>query len=451
VKRTLYANLIHWKNSQRRKPLLLKGARQTGKTYLLREFGNREYSNVAYFDFEQDPRLKSLFDPDLDPRRIASDLEIYSGTQITPGRDLIILDEIQASDRALASLKYFSDQAPEYHIAGAGSLLGISLSQPSSFPVGKVNFLDLQPMSFFEFLDAMGDRRLSKLLSGLHEIAPVPEAIHQQLIERLSDYFFVGGMPEAVKCFAERGGAAEVRQIQHEVLDSYVLDFAKHAPSSEIPKLRMTWESIPRHLGKENKKFMFSAVRKGARAREYENALRWLEDAGLVHLCHAVVSSRMPLKHYADRSIFKVYPLDIGLLGAMVQVQPQTPITAEALFSEYRGALTESYVAQQIIATGHKDLFYWRSRGGKAELDFLLSLSDAVVPIEVKAGTSLQSRSLRSYADQFDPEIMVRASLRNLKKDGQICNVPLYAVESVPHLVGIADEPTHQTGTNRSD
>ena len=451
MKRTLYEDLVHWKNSRRRKPLLLKGARQTGKTYLLREFGAREYANVSYFDFEQDPRLKSLFDPDLKPQRIISDLETYSGARIVPDRDLIIFDEIQASDRALASLKYFSDQAPEFHIAGAGSLLGISLSQPSSFPVGKVNFLDLQPMSFFEFLDATGNRRLSKLLSGLHEIAPVPEAIHHQLIERLRDYFFVGGMPEAVKCFADREGAAEVRQIQHEILNSYVLDFAKHAPSSEIPKLRMIWDSIPRHLGKENKKFMFSAVRKGARAREYENALRWLEDAGLVHLCYAVISSRMPLKHYADRSVFKVYPLDIGLLGAMVQVQPQTPITAETLFTEYRGALTESYVAQQIVAAGHEDLFYWRSRGGKAELDFLLSLSGAVVPIEVKAGTSLQSRSLKSYANQFDPEIMVRASLRNLKKDGRICNIPLYAVESTADLIEAADEPTNSVETNRSD
>lgn len=440
MKRTLYDDLVRWKHSRRRKPLLLKGARQTGKTYLLRRFGDREYSKVAYFDFERDPRLDSLFEPDLNPLRIVSDLGVFTNSEIRPERDLIIFDEIQASNRALASLKYFNDQAPEYHVAGAGSLLGISLSQPASFPVGKVNFFDLRPMSFLEFLEATGKPQLSSLLEGIHDISPIPDAIHIELIERLREYYFVGGMPEAVKYFSEVGNPEEIRQIHNEILDSHVLDFAKHAPASDIPKLRLIWESIPRHLAKENKKFVFSAVRKGARAREYESALRWLEDAGLIHLCHAVTSSRLPLKHYADRSVFKVFPLDIGLLGAMVQVQPQTMTDSQVLFTEYRGALTESYVAQQLVAIGHKDLFYWRSSGGKAELDFLLDHLGSVVPIEVKAGVSLRSKSLRSYGDQFDPEIMVRTSLKNLKKDGRICNIPLYAVEALPHLIGIANQ-----------
>lgn len=440
MKRTLYEDLAHWKQSKRRKPLLLRGARQTGKTFLLRQFGGREFNKIAYFDFERDPRLSSIFDADLDPHRIVSDLEIYTGIKIRAKHDLIVFDEIQASNRALASLKYFNDQAPEYHIAGAGSLLGISLSQPASFPVGKVSFLDLRPMSFLEFLEAIGKSQFAKLLDMPDEISPFPEAIHQELIDRLREYFFVGGMPEAVRSFVEDGDAQAVQQIHNEILDSYTLDFAKHAPSRDIPKLRLIWESIPKHLGKENKKFMFSAVRRGGRAREYESALRWLEDAGLVHLCHAVTSSRTPLKHHADRNIFKVYPLDIGLMGAMVHVQPQAMIDGDAVFAEYRGALTESYFSQQQVAIGHKDLFYWRSSGGKAEVDFLLEQQGSVVPIEVKSGVNLRSKSLKSYSNQFDPEISVRASLRNLKIDGRICNIPLYAVEALPLLIRIATQ-----------
>jgi len=435
MERDLYADLVGWKTSSRRKPLLLRGARQTGKTFLLRQFGDREYERIVYCNFEEDPALDGFFHRDLDPHRIVAELSVYKDFDIKPDRDLIIFDEIQASDRGLTSLKYFQEKAGGYHVAAAGSLLGIKMSRPGSFPVGKVNFLDLHPMSFLEYLGAMGKPRYAELLRELAEPQPLPEAIHSDMVNLLRTYYFVGGMPEAVRVYAESGDARITRQIQNEVLDSYLLDFAKHAPATDIPKLGLIWDSIPKHLAKENKKFMFSAVKKGARARGYENALKWLQDAGLVHLCHVVSSSRSPLKHYADRSIFKVYALDVGLLGAMARTPPEVAVQGDRVFTEYRGALAENYVAQELVAAGEPDLYFWRSTGGKAELDFLCEVGRIVVPVEVKAGLSHKSKSLRSYDQQFSPEVLVRASLLNLKRDGKICNIPLYAVSRLRQLV----------------
>jgi len=435
MERTLYADLVQWKSSPRRKPLLLRGARQTGKTFLLRQFGDREYERIVYCNFEEDPALDGFFHRDLDPHRIVAELSLYKGLDIEPDRHLIIFDEVQASNRALTSLKYFQELAEGYHVAAAGSLLGIRMSRPGSFPVGKVNFLDLHPMSFLEFLRAMGKQRYAKLLLGLTEPEPLPDAIHSDMISLLRTYYFVGGMPEAVGNHVDAGDTRITRQIQNEILDSYLLDFAKHAPAMDIPKLGLIWDSIPRHLAKENKKFMFSAVKKGARAREYENALRWLQDAGLVHFCYAVSSSRFPLKHYADRSIFKVYALDVGLLGAMARTPAEITVQGDRLFTEYRGALAENYVAQELVAGGQPDLYYWRSSGGRAELDFLYEIGRTVVPLEVKAGLSRTSKSLRSYDQQFAPEMLVRSNLLNLKKDGKICNIPLYAVSRVRQFV----------------
>ena len=274
MERDLYADLVGWKTSSRRKPLLLRGARQTGKTFLLRQFGDREYERIVYCNFEEDPALDGFFHRDLDPHRIVAELSVYKDFDIKPDRDLIIFDEIQASDRGLTSLKYFQEKAGGYHVAAAGSLLGIKMSRPGSFPVGKVNFLDLHPMSFLEYLGAMGKPRYAELLRELAEPQPLPEAIHSDMVNLLRTYYFVGGMPEAVRVYAESGDARITRQIQNEVLDSYLLDFAKHAPATDIPKLGLIWDSIPKHLAKENKKFMFSAVKKGARARGYENALK---------------------------------------------------------------------------------------------------------------------------------------------------------------------------------
>ena len=433
MKRSLYADLLAWKASRRRKPLLLKGARQTGKTYLLREFGTQEYERVVYCNFEQEPDLAGFFQRDLDPERILNELSIYKGMDLRPEKDLLIFDEIQTSNLALNSLKYFQEQANDYHIAAAGSLLGVQLSRPGSFPVGKVNFLELHPMSFLEFLLAMGEGRYETLLRET-DPEPLPEAFHKDLIALLQQYYLVGGMPEAVGYFAETGNFQETREIHREILDSYVLDFAKHAPPSDIPKLGMIWDSIPRHLAKENKKFIFAAVRKGARSREYESALRWLQDTGLIRLCFAVSKSQIPLKHYADQKCFKVYALDVGLLGTMTSVSSDLVVEDARLFTEYRGALVENYIAQQLVACGCSTLHYWRSPGGQAEVDFLWELGDQIVPIEVKAGLSRRSKSLRSYDQQVAPERLVRTNLRGLKKDGKILNLPLYAISQLPRL-----------------
>lgn len=434
MKRNLYDSLVKWKSSSRRKPLLLRGARQTGKTWLLRDFGRREYARVAYFDFEEDPGLDGFFRRDLDPHRIIDELSIYTGHKIRPGRDLILFDEIQVSDRALTSLKYFHQNAPEFHLAAAGSLLGIKMARPGSFPVGQVNFLDLDPMSFGEFLIAMDRPLYASMLADLKEFNPLPDAIHGDLIDLLRKYYYIGGMPEAVMTFAESGDPDATREIQREIIDSYRLDFAKHAPTTDIPKLGLLWDSIPRHLAKENKKFMFSVAKKGARAREYENALRWLCDAGLVHLCYAVSTGRGPLGHYADRSCFKVYPLDVGLLCAMART-PAKLLLGDSLFTEFRGALAESFVAEQLVSAKQRDLYYWRSGGGKAETDFLVEADGAVVPVEVKAGLSHKSKSLRSFDQQFSPDVLVRTNLLNLKRDGKITNIPLYAASEIPRLV----------------
>jgi predicted AAA+ superfamily ATPase len=435
MKRDIFSEMRAWKESRDRKPLLLRGARQTGKTYLLHELGRREYDRVLYCDFEQDPALDSIFKGDLDPNRIIRELTIYKGVEFRADGDLLVLDEIQMSDRALGSLKYFRDRAPDVHVAAAGSLLGVKLSKPGSFPVGRVRFLDLYPMTFLEFLAAVGRPRYVDLLAGLDEPEPLPEAFHDDLTALLRSYLFVGGMPEAVKTFAETNDPLATRKIQEDLLDSFVLDFAKHAPTNDIPKLGLIWESIPRQLAKENEKFLFSQVRNGARAREFENALRWLVDAGLVRLCYAVTSNRTPLKHYQDPRCFKVYALDVGLLNAMARTPPQHLVAGETIFTEYRGALTESYVAQELVALGGRDLHYWRSSGGKAEIDFLVEHGGEVVPLEVKAGPARHSKSLASYDHQFLPRTLVRTSLSNLRVDGKSLNIPLYAVSRLPDLL----------------
>lgn len=439
MKRDIYEKLLTWKSSRRRKPLLLQGARQTGKTFILKEFGRNEYESVVYCNFEEDPGLDQFFHRDLNPKRILADISIYADRTIKPRTDLVIFDEIQGSNLALNSLKYFEEHEDDFHIVAAGSLLGVKLSSPGSFPVGKVNFLLLHPMTFLEFLDAMGESRYRQLLEEVDAFVPLAEPFHKDLISLLSKYYIVGGMPEVVKYFSETGNVREVREIQQEIINSYVLDFAKHAPSADIPKLTMIWDSIPKHLAKENKKFVFSAVKKGARAREYENALTWLKDAGLIHLVNAVEISKHPLRHYVDPNCFKVYALDVGLLGAMAKSPVQLLVQGERLFNEYEGAFVESYVAQQLVSHFQQRLYYWRSKGGKAELDFLCEFEDRICPLEVKAGLNPKSKSLKSYDLQFAPARLVRTSLLNLKHDGKICNFPLYAISLLPRLMAAAN------------
>jgi len=433
MKRDIYQKLLEWKSSSRRKPLLLRGARQVGKTYILKKFGEQEYTYVAYLNFEEEPLLDDFFKQQLNPEKIISNLSLYLKHEIRPETDLVIFDEVQASNNALNSLKYFNEQANEYHIAAAGSLVGIKLSKPKSFPVGKVNFLNLYPLTFLEFLDAVNQSEYRKLIENTTEFTPYPELFHREMIDLLRSYYYVGGMPEAVQYFSQTSDFFKVRDIQHEIINSYVLDFAKHSPTSDIPRLSLIWESIPNQLGRENKKFMFSAVKKSARARDYENALKWLEDAGLVIRVNLLKSAKMPLAAYADKSVFKIYTLDIGLLGAMAKISPDILTHDNQLFQEFKGAFAENYVAQQLTSLKETELYYWKSNG-TAEVDFICQYKNDIFPLEAKAGINPRSKSLQSYDRKYHPPILSRATLLNLKHDGRICNYPLYAISLFPQL-----------------
>lgn len=435
MKRDIYKDLLGWKSSTRRKPLLLHGARQTGKTYILKRFGENEYDNLVYFNFEEDSRLDDFFSKNLKPNKIIENLSIYSKTDITPGKSLIFFDEIQESNNALNSLKYFHEEANDFHIVAAGSLLGVKLSTPKSFPVGNVNFLHLHPMTFFEFLDAADESKYRTLLEEKKEADPLPQPFHEELIDLLRKYYFTGGMPEAVKHYTETGNLPEVRDIQKEIINSYVLDFAKHAPSSDIPKLTLIWDSIPAQLARENKKFTFSAIKKSARAREYEGALRWLTDAGLIYQSYLVTQGKHPLKGYINRSNFKVYALDVGLLGAMADIPVDIVARGDKLFSEYEGAFVENYVAQQLKSSLNMAPYYWKREERTAEVDFIVEQNGKIYPLEVKAGINTRSKSLKSYGDQFHPLLLLMTTLKNFSHKGKRLNIPLYALSRLPDFL----------------
>ncbi len=412
---------------------MLKGARQVGKTYILKKFGEQEYANVAYLNFEEDPMLADFFEENLAPEKILRNLSLYLKNDIKPETHLIIFDEIQASNNALNSLKYFNEKANQYHVAAAGSLLGIRVSKPKSFPVGKVNFLNLYPLTFLEFLNAVGQSGLRALIEDTQEFKPYPQPFHRKLVDLLRTYYFVGGMPEAVRYFTDSNDFVGVRDIQKEILNAYLLDFAKHAPTQDIPKLSLIWESLPSQLARENKKFIFSAVKKTARSREYENALQWLQDSDLILRANAIKTARLPLTAYADRSIFKIYVLDVGLLGALAKISPDILVQGEKLFTEFKGAFVENYVAQQIMAHKETELYYWKSNG-TAEIDFLCEHDNEIFPLEAKAGVNPRSKSLKFFAQRFKASILSRTNLLNLKHDGNIYNYPLYAISLFPQL-----------------
>jgi uncharacterized protein len=439
MNRDIFPKLVAWKNSANRKPLLLKGARQTGKTYLLKQFGNEQYANLFYYNFEKAPEIKEFFVKNLDPVRIIEALSLYSQRAINPATDLIIFDEIQACNGALTSLKYFQEEHPEYHVAAAGSLLGIKLSVPGSFPVGKVNLLELHPMTFFEFLDAVNETRFRKLIHEKESIEPFETPFHDELIRLLKLYYFIGGMPEAVQEYANSKDLQQVGKIHEEILSTYELDFSKHAPTPDIPKLSLIWRSIPQHLSHENKKFVFSAIRPSAKARDYSAALQWLDDAGLINRAFAISHVELPLDSFVSRDIFKVYTLDVGLLAAMARIDSAILAQGAELFQTYHGAFVENYVAQQIKSGSEiRDLIYWKSEGQKAEIDFLRQIGGKVFPLEVKAGVNPRSKSLQSYREQYSPSLLVRSTLLNLKLDGKILNIPLYAINSLERYMRLA-------------
>ena len=421
--------LYKWKNSKRRKPLIIEGARQVGKTWLMKEFGKQAYADTVYINFDSNSRMADLFSADLDTDRLIMGLELYAGRKINPENTLLIFDEVQEVPRALASLKYFYENAPQYHIVCAGSLLGIALHQGTSFPVGKVDFLKLYPLSFSEFLMATGNERFAELLKN--QDYEMITSFKQTYIDALKHYYFVGGMPEAVQSFAESKDFNEVRAIQKRILAAYEQDFSKHAPNEIVPKIRMLWNSIPSQLARENKKFIYGLVREGGRAREYETAIMWLSDCGLVHKVSRVNAAGIPLKAYEDLKAFKLFIVDVGLLGCMTGLRQRTLLDGDDLFVEFKGALTEQYVCQQLKTIEDLGIYYYTNDRGSCEIDFVVDTGEQIVPVEVKAETNLRAKSLKTYRERFEPELSVRTSMADYKKEDWLLNLPLYAIENI--------------------
>ena len=421
--------LYKWKNSKRRKPLIIEGARQVGKTWLMKEFGKQAYADTVYINFDSNSRMADLFSADLDTDRLIMGLELYAGRKINPENTLLIFDEVQEVPRALASLKYFYENAPQYHIVCAGSLLGIALHQGTSFPVGKVDFLKLYPLSFSEFLMATGNERFAELLKN--QDYEMITSFKQTYIDALKHYYFVGGMPEAVQSFAESKDFNEVRAIQKRILAAYEQDFSKHAPNEIVPKIRMLWNSIPSQLARENKKFIYGLVREGGRAREYETAIMWLSDCGLVHKVSRVNAAGIPLKAYEDLKAFKLFIVDVGLLGCMTGLRQRTLLDGDDLFVEFKGALTEQYVCQQLKTIEDLGVYYYTNDRGSCEIDFVVDTGEQIVPIEVKAETNRRAKSLKTYRERFEPELSVRTSMADYKKEDWLLNLPLYAIENI--------------------
>lgn len=431
MQRDIYQSLEEWKRSTRRKPLIVNGVRQVGKTYALKHFGKTSYEDMAYLNFEKDEKLGQYFEHTLDPKQLIRILSLHTEIELVPHRTLIVLDEIQECPKALNSLKYFCEEASEYHVVAAGSLLGVKTAGAKGFPVGKVNFLHMYPLTFFEFLAAVGQEKTRLFLEEYSTYAPIPQPMHEKLIQLLKVYLFVGGMPEAVAEYVKTESPPIVREIQLEILSAYEKDFAKHAPLNEVMKITTVWKQVPRQLAKENKKFIFAAIRKSARGREYEEAIQWLADAGLIHKSYLVASPKFPLSAYADRTIFKIFLADVGLLSAQSNLSPKTIIDGDILFTEFKGALTENYVVQEWIATKHKEPYYWTSEG-VAEIDFLIEENQEIYPLEIKAGTSQKKKSLLVYSKKYATPKLIRATTMNVKHDGNVYNYPLYLISRFP-------------------
>ncbi len=426
MKRYAYKKLLSWKKDQRRKPLLLQGARQVGKTYLVEAFGSEEYGNFVKFNFEQDPSLGELFKKNLKPENIIENLSLYLGKKISSKNTLLFFDEIQVVPEVLTSLKYFYEEASEYHIIAAGSLLGVSVAKESSFPVGKVNFMTLHPMSFCEYLIAFGEELSAENLQAKEDLEPLFDIMHENLLSHLKMYLYLGGMPEVLQEYKTSRDIVLVRKIQEEILEAYTRDFSKYSGKLQAIKTSEFWHSIPRQLAKENKKFKYNEARKNARASTFEQTIVWLQKAGLINVVYNVSTPKLPLSGYADHSKFKVYLLDSGLLGAMLNVSSDIIIKSNTLFSEYNGAFIENYVASELVSTGVKNLHYWTSKSD-AEVDFILQQNNTIIPLEVKSGLNRNIKSLRSYADKYQPQKIYRTSPRNFTQDGSFVNIPLYA------------------------
>ncbi len=428
MERFILKKLIEWKNSKTRKPLILKGARQVGKTYIVKQFGEENYEGLAYFNFDHDKDLYNLFDNTKDPKRILEQLAFIYGKAIMPGKTLIFFDEIQECPNALNSLKYFQEEANEYHIICAGSLLGIRLSH-TSFPVGKVEFLDMYPMSFSEFLLANDCVNLVEYMKSIRNVEKISDIFFNMLEEKLKAYFIIGGMPESVYSWVNERNMERVNDIQNNILKAYESDFSKHTQNSEANKISLIWNSIPSQLAKENKKFLYQVIKNGARAREYENALNWLNDANLIYKVYNVTKTDLPLKAYNDMSCFKIYMNDVGLLRRMANLDSKIIVEGDKLFEEFKGALTENYVLNALnMVYGNVANYFTFDRH---EIDFVVQTKNKIIPIEVKANKSTNNISLTKYNEKFKSDISIRLSLNNLSKDGKVLNVPLFLIEYI--------------------
>lgn len=425
MERSIYSSLKKWKESPTRKPLILQGARQVGKTYILKEFGAREYSEVVYINCDDNNDMQNMF-VDYDVDRIIRSLSAISGISIKPSTTLLILDEIQEVERGLASLKYFCEKAPEYHVAVAGSLLGITLHEGTSFPVGKVDMLYMYPMDFEEFLLAMGKEQLVELLRNNSWAALTP--LRGMLTELLRQYYFVGGMPEAVKAYVGRGDIWEVRSIHSKIIDAYRNDMSKHVPKQQVQRINMVWNSIPSQLARDNKKFIYGALRKGARANDFEIAIQWLVDSGLVHKVHRISKPVVPLKFYEDMASFKLFLLDCGLLGALSETPPEQILIGDNVFEEYKGAFTENYVLQQLKSLPRTFVYYYSNDNSTLEIDFVVQHDAHIIPIEVKAEENLRAKSLRQFVTDNSGLHGVRFSMSDYREQDWLTNVPLWAV-----------------------
>lgn len=434
MKRLVYDKVVAWKNKSdnKRKPLLLEGARQVGKSWLLEELGRNEFDSVALINFEEDKQLATLFEADFDTERILRSIEIASGVKLIPGKTLIIFDEIQSVSRGLLSLKYLYNNAPQYHIAAAGSLLGISLHKEDSFPVGKVEFIDVYPLSFEEFMMALGKDAMADSLHNMDW--GLIKAFREQYIDLLKQYYFVGGMPEVVASYVKEKDFTEVRSIQNNLLRSYDADFSKHPPMEIIPRIKMVWNSIPSQLAKENKKFIFNAVKPGGRAKDFELAIEWLKQAGLLYKITRINNGTLPLDGFEDPDAYKLFTLDVGLLGAQSGLDAKTLIDGNAIFAQYKGALTEQYVLQQLLCNENIKIHYWTPTTGVAEVDFVIQLNDKVIPIEVKAEENLKAKSLKSFNDKYKPELSIRTSMSDFRAEENLTNLPLYAISELAKL-----------------
>lgn len=423
--------LIAWKNSSNHMPLIIKGARQVGKTWLMQEFGKTQYEKVAYISFDSNPRLDTLFKKDFNIKRLIDGLNIEVGFNITPKDTLLIFDEIQENPLALTSLKYFCENAPEYDIVAAGSLLGVAHHRGTGFPVGKVEYLNLYPLSFKEFLLAMNENQILEIIDK--NDFEMQKVFRERIIDLLRRYCYVGGMPKAVLSFSQEQDYNLVRKIQRNILSDYESDFSKHIPPEQVERTRLLWNAIPSQLVKENKKCVYGKIRQGARAKDFEIALNWLIDSGLVHKVSRVTEPNMPLKAYEDVSAYKLFLLDVGLLGAMNDLDSRSLLENDKLFNDYNGSITEQYVLQEFKTIGELPVFYWASN--RAELDFLIQYQNNIIPVEAKATINLQAKSLKSFRQKYEPKISIRTSLADYEENTGLFNIPLYDIENVKEII----------------